>query len=145
MKKDRNAFFSEYGYNTNMMVPGNMPNQNMMGNTISANSNFYSGPANPNMNNNMYMNNMSSGYGQQSRFNMNYNNSFGYENNYQKPQPMNTPFNIDLYNKNKEPQTQRGGSTSYHLNNDYDFSLNNLGNKQPKKNNDPFSNLVSFK
>ena len=45
MKKDRNAFFSEYGYNTNMMVPGNMPNQNMMGNTISANSNFYSGPA----------------------------------------------------------------------------------------------------
>ena len=53
MKKDRNAFFSEYGYNTNMMVPGNMPNQNMMGNTISANSNFYSGPANPNMNNNM--------------------------------------------------------------------------------------------
>ena len=54
MKKDRNAFFSEYDYNTNMMVPGNIPNQNMMGNTISANSNFYSGPANPNMNNNMY-------------------------------------------------------------------------------------------
>lgn len=53
MKKDRNVFFSEYGYNANMTMPNNMPNQNMMGNTISANSNFYSGPANPNMNSNM--------------------------------------------------------------------------------------------
>lgn len=53
MKKDRNEFFSSYGYNSNMMVP-NIPNGNMFGNTVSANSNFYSGPANPNMNNNMY-------------------------------------------------------------------------------------------
>ena len=138
-------------------MPMNSARPNMSNNLYNTNQNnfFNANPMSSNMNamnmntmnsmNGMYMNNMSSGYGQQSRFNMNYNNSFGYENNYQKPQPMNTPFNIDLYNKNKEPQTQRGGSTSYHLSNDYDFSLNNLGNKQPKKNNDPFSNLVSFK
>lgn len=130
-------------YNTNQ---NNFFNANPMSSNMNAmNMNTMNSMNGMYMNNNMYMNNMSSGYGQQSRFNMNYNNSFGYENNYQKPQPMNTPFNIDLYNKNKEPQTQRGGSTSYHLSNDYDFSLNNLGNKQPKKNNDPFSNLVSFK
>ena len=129
-------------YNTNQ---NNFFNRNPMANNMNMNAMNMNTMNSMYMNNNMYMNNMSSGYGQQSRFNMNYNNSFGYENNYQKPQPMNTPFNIDLYNKNKEPQTQRGGSTSYHLSNDYDFSLNNLGNKQPKKNNDPFSNLVSFK
>lgn len=47
MKKDRNAFFSGYGYNTGMnpgmnpqMAPGFIPNQQ-----IAANSNFYAGPA----------------------------------------------------------------------------------------------------
>ena len=53
MKKDRNAFFQEYG----MSGYGNIPNPNMMApnQTFSANSSFYSGPGyNPNMNNNMY-------------------------------------------------------------------------------------------
>ena len=55
MKKDRNTFFSEYGFNqtTNMMptpnmIPNMMPNQ-----TFSANSSLYSGPS-LNMNQNMY-------------------------------------------------------------------------------------------
>lgn len=60
MKKDRNTFFSEYGFNqtTNMMPT--MPNQNMMPNasmmpnqTFAANSSLYAGPA-VNMNQNMY-------------------------------------------------------------------------------------------
>lgn len=49
MKKNRNSFFSEYGYNSmnnnNMMVP----NQGM-----AANSQFYAGPMPNNMNTNMY-------------------------------------------------------------------------------------------
>lgn len=57
MKKDRNTFFSEYGFNqsTNMfpnqnMIPNMMPNQ-----TFAANSSMYSGPTpNINMNQNMY-------------------------------------------------------------------------------------------
>ena len=56
MKKDRNTFFSEYGFNqsTNMfpnqnMIPNMMPNQ-----TFAANSSMYSGPTpNINMNQNM--------------------------------------------------------------------------------------------
>lgn len=47
MKKDRNAFFQEYGMNA---YNGNMPNMMMPNQAFSANSSFYSGP----MNNNMY-------------------------------------------------------------------------------------------
>ncbi len=56
MKKDRNSFFSEYGFNQssgyipnmNMNQMGIMPNQ-----TVSANSQFYAGSS---LNNNSYMN-----------------------------------------------------------------------------------------
>jgi hypothetical protein len=53
MKKDRNTFFSEYGYNSmNSGFPGMMMPNNQ---TFSANSSMYAGPAiNPNVNNNMY-------------------------------------------------------------------------------------------
>lgn len=65
MKKNRNSFMSEYGYNAynNMaMMPQNpnFVNQNAMNQGVSANtnSNFYAGPiagnVPPNMNNNMY-------------------------------------------------------------------------------------------
>lgn len=50
MKKDRNSFFSEYGYNSIQSNPNMvMPNQGAY-----ANSTFYSGPMPNNMNNNMY-------------------------------------------------------------------------------------------
>ncbi len=41
MKKDRNTFFSGYGYNA--MNPGMGPN--LIPNQVAANSNFYAGPA----------------------------------------------------------------------------------------------------
>lgn len=49
MKKNRNAFFQEYGYNINSMPNMMMPN--IPNTSFSANSNFYTGPmnANPNM------------------------------------------------------------------------------------------------
>lgn len=53
MKKDRNSFFSGYGYGPIGNVPNMIPNQ-----TVSASNQFYAGPAyqeqTPNMNNNMY-------------------------------------------------------------------------------------------
>ena len=69
-------------YNTNQ---NNFFNANPMSSNMNAmNMNTMNSMNGMYMNNNMYMNNMSSGYGQQSQFNMNYNNSFGYKNNYQK-------------------------------------------------------------
>lgn len=55
MKKDRNSFFSEYGYNQSS---GFIPNQNMNmlpNQTVAANSNFYIGPT-PNYGNNVSTN-----------------------------------------------------------------------------------------
>lgn len=55
MKKDRNSFFSGYGYGPVGGVNGMMPNQ-----TVSASNQFYAGPAmnyqsdSSSMNNNMY-------------------------------------------------------------------------------------------
>ena len=51
MKKDRNSFFEGYGYGFEQSGMPNMPIPNQ---AFSANSNFYAGPVNPNMNNNMY-------------------------------------------------------------------------------------------
>lgn len=54
MKKDRNTFFSEYGFN---QASSFAPNNNMMmpNNTVSASNSFYAGPIpNQPMNNNMY-------------------------------------------------------------------------------------------
>lgn len=61
MKKDRNSFFSEYGFNQSTGYIPNM-NMNQMGmvpnQTVSANSQFYAGPSlnnnNAFMNQNMY-------------------------------------------------------------------------------------------
>jgi hypothetical protein len=47
MKKDRNSFFSEYNYNS--MNTGMAPNMMVPNQGVSANSNFYAGPMNPNM------------------------------------------------------------------------------------------------
>ncbi len=58
MKKDRNSFFSEYGYNQSTGYIPNMNNQNMNmlpNQTIAANSNFYVGPT-PNYSNNSNVN-----------------------------------------------------------------------------------------
>jgi hypothetical protein len=53
MKKDRNSFFSGYGFNS--ANNGINPNMMMPNNEVSANSSFYAGPGMPNnMNPNMY-------------------------------------------------------------------------------------------
>lgn len=129
-----------------------------MNNSLYSQNNLFNQPnyMNPSpMNNGMYnmyntntMNMGTQGYnngmypGMSNQYNTNYNT-----NNYQQ-KPINSQFNMDLYNQNRQPQTQRGPSTSnYHLNSNYDFNLNNLGTKSnnTSKPSDPFSNLVTFK
>lgn len=53
MKKNRNSFFQEYGYNSyNNNIPQNMQNIGFPNQMVSSNSSFYSGPAE--QNNNMF-------------------------------------------------------------------------------------------